>query len=310
MRDGVLVLGAGVIGLTTAVVLAEAGRPVRVWAREEPPGTTSAVAGALWEPFLAEPRHRVLEWSCHTFRVLAGLAGTPGSGVRMVPGVNAAADGLPWWDPDLPGVAAAAGAAELPPGCRSGFTARLPLVDMPVYLRYLADRLTRAGGRVRQRAVTALDEAVAAAPVVVNCTGLGARSLVPDPLVRPVQGQLVAVENPGIDRWLVADEDGESLVYVFPQPDRVVLGGTARDGEWSTEADPRAAAEIVRRCTRAEPRLAGARVLRRYAGLRPYRPQVRLEREGPCVHNYGHGGSGVTVSWGCAAEAAALVANC
>jgi D-amino-acid oxidase len=43
------------------------------------------------------------------------------------------------------------------------------------------------------------------------------------------------------------------------------------------------------------------------AGLRPYRLEVRLEREGRVIHNYGHGGAGYTLSRGCAEDVARLV---
>jgi D-amino-acid oxidase len=73
------------------------------------------------------------------------------------------------------------------------------------------------------------------------------------------------------------------------------------------------ATRILRDCAAVEPRLNGARVVGHQVGLRPFRPQVRLEAEatgdGPLVvHNYGHGGAGITLSWGCAREAAALAA--
>jgi D-amino-acid oxidase len=151
------------------------------------------------------------------------------------------------------------------------------------------------------------------APVVVNCAGLGARDLVPDPAVRPVRGQLVIVENPGIHEWLVStDAAAGTTTYVFPQPDRVVLGGTTDDDDWSRVPDPEVAAEIVERCAALRPEIAGARVLGHRVGLRPVRDAVRLEREvlpdgRVLVHNYGHGGAGVTVAWGCAREAAELV---
>jgi D-amino-acid oxidase len=54
------------------------------------------------------------------------------------------------------------------------------------------------------------------------------------------------------------------------------------------------------------PELRDARVLRHKVGLRPARPAVRLERDGDVVHCYGHGGAGVTLSWGCAEDVAAL----
>jgi D-amino-acid oxidase len=94
----------------------------------------------------------------------------------------------------------------------------------------------------------------------------------------------------------------------------VVLGGTEVAGDWNTEPVPAVAMRILRDCAAVEPRLNGARVLGHRVGLRPFRPQVRLEAEPPgngplVVHNYGHGGAGITLSWGCAAEAAALAAQ-
>jgi D-amino-acid oxidase len=85
-----------------------------------------------------------------------------------------------------------------------------------------------------------------------------------------------------------------------PRSRDVVLGGTADQGEWSRTPDAATAEAILRQATVVEPRLAGARILRHKVGLRPGRPSVRLEREGDVIHCYGHGGCGVTVSWGCA----------
>jgi D-amino-acid oxidase len=188
--------------------------------------------------------------------------------------------------------------------------ARLPLLDMPAHLRWLRERFLRAGGTIETRTVADLAEAEA--PVVVNCTGLGARELVPDPAVRPVRGQLVIVENPGIRTWLVStDQDAGTTTYIFPHRDRLVLGGTTDEDDWSLTPDPMVAQEIVGRCTALRPEIAGARVLDHRVGLRPVRDSVRLEREvlpdgRVVVHNYGHGGAGVTVAWGCARKAAGL----
>ncbi|MGW0605942.1 NAD(P)/FAD-dependent oxidoreductase [Streptomyces sp. NPDC002640] len=309
----VIVVGGGVIGLTTAVVLAEGGRRVRMWAREPAERTTSEVAGGLWWPYRIEPEERVGEWSLASYEVYAALAARPGeTGVRMVPGVHGGAslDGLGPWAARVPGMRTAT-PEECPGG---GLWARVPLIDMRVHLPWLRERFLAAGGVVEQRAVTSLDEAVAEAPVVVNATGLGARELVPDASVHPVRGQLVVVENPGVDTWLtsVADDSAGST-YFLPQPGRLLLGGTAEVGAWSTEPDPAVAEAIVARCAAVRPEIAGARVLEHRVGLRPARPAVRLEREErpggrALVHNYGHGGAGVTVAWGCACEAAALAA--
>ncbi|MET7309892.1 FAD-dependent oxidoreductase [Streptomyces sp. NPDC005571] len=303
----VIVVGGGVSGLTTALVLAERGHRVRVWSRDPAVATASAVAGALWWPYRIEPAELVGDWSLTSLRRYEELAGRPEeTGVRLVTGLHRgerlAALG-PWAGQlkDLVEVA-------------DGLRARLPLIDMPVYLGWLERRLAATGVAVEQRAVTAFDEAAAEATTVVDCTGLGARELVPDAGVRPVCGQLVLVENPGIEEWFTeADPASEATTYYFPQPGRLILGGTAEVDNWSTVPDPATAGEIVARCARIRPEIARARIIGHLAGLRPARDAgVRIEAEplpggGRLVHNYGHGGAGVTVAWGCAETAAQLV---
>jgi D-amino-acid oxidase len=305
--DGaVLVLGGGAIGLTTAVVLAERGLPVRVWAREPAERTVSAMAGGLCWPYRMEPAGLAGAWAADTARTFTALADDPErTGVRIVGGLMA---GESW----LPPVWAAAVAAVPVDG---GMRARTPLIAMPVYLRYLRERLTAAGGKWEQRAAGSLAEAGREAPTVVNCTGLAARELVPDPAVRPVQGQLVIVENPGVEEWYVATgTDSTRSTYLLPQPFGLVLGGTAVEDAEGLVPDPAVAEGIVRRCAEIEPRVATARVLAHRVGLRPARPAVRLETEtlpggARCVHHYGHGGAGVTVSWSAAEAAGGLAAG-
>ncbi|MDO0924787.1 FAD-dependent oxidoreductase [Streptomyces sp. TG1A-8] len=301
--DEVVVVGSGIAGLTTAVLLAESGRRTRVWAREPAGRTASAVAGALWWPYRIGPEPLVGAWALDTLGVYEELADRPGeTGVRLVDGVHRGArlDELGAWAGRVPGLRAVA----------DGLAARLPLIDMPVHLAWLRERFARAGGTVEEREVT--DLAAVPAAVVVNCTGLGARSLVPDPAVRPVRGQLVVVENPGITTWYTSvDHVPDASTYFFPQPGGLLLGGTAEEDAWSREPDPATAAEIVARCAAVRPEIAGARVLAHRVGLRPVRDAVRLERRSlpdgrTLVHNYGHGGAGVTVAWGCAREAALL----
>ncbi|MFJ5280845.1 FAD-dependent oxidoreductase [Streptomyces parvulus] len=310
LDDEVVVVGGGVTGLTTAVVLAERGRRVRLWTRDPVERTTSVVAGGLWWPYRIEPVALAQAWALRSLDVYEELAARPSeTGVRMVEGVlgeTRPEEVGAWASARLPGLRAARAEEYAGPG----LWARLPLIDMSTHLPWLRERLVAAGGMVQTRPVAGLAEADA--PVVVNCTGLGARELVPDPAVRPVRGQLVVVENPGIRTWLVsADEDFGETTYFLPQPGRLLLGGTAEEDAWSTDPDPRIAEAIVRRCAELRPEIAGARVLGHLVGLRPARDAVRLERKTLpdgrlLVHNYGHGGAGVTVAWGCAEEAAGL----
>ncbi|GAA0903145.1 FAD-dependent oxidoreductase [Virgisporangium aurantiacum] len=308
----VVVIGAGVSGLTTAIRLAEAGRRVSVWTADEPLATTSMAAGAMWGPYLVEPLDRVQAWSAETLHELRHLADEPGTGVRLVAGVEASREPVkpPDWGSQLDQFRMCA-PVELPNGFATGWRFVAPLVDMPVYLTYLQRRLRAAGAEICLRRIGSLAEAASAAPVVVNCAGIGAHDLVPDPELFPVRGHLVVVENPGITEFF-SEDTGSSpdLLHYAPHGNTVVVGGTAEPRQWTREPDPSIATAIITRCATVEPRLRHARVIGHRVGLRPTRPRVRVEADrvghAVVVHNYGHGGAGVTLSWGCASEVTTL----
>lgn len=307
----ITVVGAGVIGLTSAVRLLEAGHRVLVVTDRAPEETTSAVAAALWYPYLAFPAELVTAWSGRTYEVLCELAlHEPAAGVRLCAGRELLAAPRP--DPEWAGVVP--DLRRLTPAERMGhpdgwrFTA--PVVDMPRHLTWLEREVVGAGGRIERRHLTDLG-AERDRDIVVHCTGLGARDLVSDPTVRPVRGQVVLVTNPGLDEWVLDDTGDTGMTYVVPRTDTVVCGGTAEDGVDDLVPDPVVGARILRNARALVPALAGAQVVAHRVGLRPARPTVRLEREelanGAVVHNYGHGGAGVTLSWGCADEVVRLL---
>jgi D-amino-acid oxidase len=305
----VLVIGAGAIGLTTGICLAEAGLSVTIRTDTLPGQTTSAAAGAVWGPVSVGPPDRVLGWARTGLEVLAKLAAEPGTGVRLASGKEVSGTPAePWyWTTLLPDVRLC-GPAELPGGCASGWHYTAPLATMPVYLDYLRARFARAGGTLELVPAVSLAGLAGAAPVVVNCSGVAARDLVPDPSVLPVRGQVVLVANPGIEEFLIWRDADEPpfYVYMFPHGPELLLGGTSERGEQNTAPKPWIAEKIVANCSRVDPRLRGAAVLGHRVGLRPWRPEVRLEPEpfgdGVLWHNYGHGGAGISLAWGCAAE--------
>jgi D-amino-acid oxidase len=318
----VLVIGAGVIGLTTAICLAEAGMSTAIAAAEPPQQTTSVAAGAIFGPHLVGMDDRVARWASVT-RARFAEFGTPGLGANALDGIVRTASGIAASREDAaepPEFAAgtsvaACEPAEIPAGYRSAWRLTAPIVAMPEYLDYLAQRYGRAGGATPFPAqIGRLSDARVLAPsarVIVNCTGCGARDLVPDPDVTPVRGQVVVTSNPGISEFFVGTAaDPGDLTYLFPHRDVVVLGGTEQPGNWSREPDPATADKIIAACTAVRPELRTAAVLEHRVGLRPARPSVRLAAEPgdgvTIVHNYGHGGAGVTLSWGCAEDAAAL----
>ena len=305
----VIVVGAGVVGMSCAIRLQQAGHQVDVVARDLPLETTSSVAAAIWYPYRAFPFERVTAWSGATYVELERLSKDQDTGIRMVEGteLHRRRTSDPWWRNAVPTLTRV---SAMPPPYVDGWTFRTPVVEMPVYLRWLARVFAEGGGTLTRMALSALPDQ---GEVVVNATGLGARLMAEDKSVMPVRGQVVYVEQFGLDRWWL---DGDGPTYVVPRSEDVVVGGTDEEGEWSRTPDPKVAAAILERAAVLVPEVARARVLRHKVGLRPARPQVRLEEEDVptgtsrverIVHCYGHGGAGVTLSWGCADEVASIV---
>lgn len=301
----VCVVGAGVVGLSCAVRLIEAGHEVSVLARDLPLETTSSVAAALWYPYRAYPVERVLGWATTTYADLVALADDEATGVTVRRGTQVlrSPEARPWWAGAVPSLEAA---NELPTGYAAGWSARVPVADMGVYLPWLRSRVEALGGTVTRMALAALPDQ---AEVVVNASGLGARLLGADDSVVPVRGQVVVVEQVGLEEWWL---DSAGPTYVVPRGRDVVVGGTDTEGAWDRRPDPEVAREVLARATALVPQLRRAKVLRHRVGLRPARSGVRLEertgiRGNRVIHCYGHGGAGVTLSWGCAAEVTSLV---
>lgn len=299
--------------MTSALCLAEAGWQVRVWTAAPPQQTTSVVAGAVWGPVFSEPVAKTLAWTAASLREFRELAADPATGVQMAPSMTVGdlpvGDDLPPQVKLIPDLRPA-DPAELPEGFRTGFRATMPMIDMPHYLDYLTKRLAAAGCEIETHRVASLAEAADAAPIVVNCAGLGAGELAGDDTVRPRFGQHVILTNPGLRQLFLDLRSSSEWTCYFPHPQRVVCGGISIPDRWDTTPDPEVTERIVARCRRIEPRLGEAEVIETITGLRPDRPSVRVEAEplgsARCIHNYGHSGNGVTLSWGCAREVARL----
>ncbi|MEV0810358.1 FAD-dependent oxidoreductase [Micromonospora sp. NPDC050200] len=310
----VVVVGGGVVGMTAAVTLQQRGARVTVLAADDPADTVSTVAAAVWYPSHTDQDPRVLRWARDTHTELGrqaadGVPGVVDRPTRML--LRHPYAGPPWW-------AEACGDLVAEPA-RPPYTALLrftaPTVEMTPYLAWLRQRLEAGGGRVLRRRVRRLADAFDTAPTVVNATGLAAGRLVADPAVHPVRGHLVLVANPGLTVSVRDEDDPAGITYVHPRRHDVVLGGTYQPAVGHTAPDPDTAAAIQRRCVALVPELADAPVLGERIGLRPARhggPRVEVDPDpaGPpgsrLVHAYGHGGAGVTLSWGCAAEVADL----
>lgn len=325
-----LVVGAGVSGLSCAVRLAEAGFDVSVLAHKAEEDIVSFGAGALYEypPYRVQPEARTFPWALAARDAFEALASSPsaadaGCVVRRLRYVYDAASPVPdeIFNPPFAALLRNFASGEAPTECGPGFAASwghdVPVVCMRLYLPWLKRVAASLGVRflpLRGERLRSLDETGADEhTLVVNCAALGSRELVNDDQVGPVRGVLVYVESP-VEHVYSQEPRGESTTptYIIPQVSGIVaLGGYAQPGASSLEVTDEEVADIRRRCERLLPSLKGARVVRTWAGLRPYRGGggVRLEFDAGrqnTLHCYGHGGSGVTLSWGCAAEVAEL----
>lgn len=322
-RPDAIVVGAGVSGLTTAHELAQAGLRVELWSKARPPHTTADVAAAFWYPFLVNPSARVDDWATAAYARFCELAEEPATGVVMREVFELRPDDehpdapQPAWVARLRGLRAMT-PSELGTRGRRGRRFFAPVIETPQYMPWLVGRVEQLGATLVPRSLDSFDEAFDCAPLVVNATGLGARALTGDKALTALEGVLVKVRLPNdLDAAtlpVVLDEaDPSRVAYVVPRREDVVLGGTARavDDLQAAQREPMAARgadidAVVARCRRLSPELADQAPREISVGFRPYRAEVRLEVEmcsrGCLAHNYGHGGAGVTLSWGCAAD--------
>jgi D-amino-acid oxidase len=191
-----------------------------------------------------------------------------------------------------------------------GFAVESIVIDTSVYMDYLVAWFKREGGEIVQKTIKDLGEATSETNVVINCTGLGSRDLSNDQSIYPVRGQTIKVKLNGFRTSILDDEGPNALGYIIPRSKDIVLGGTAQANDWSTEIRAEDREDILHKAANLNPRFAQVEILYEGAGLRPARPSVRLEAErrenATVIHNYGHGGAGFTLSWGCAAEVAEL----
>ena len=305
------VVGAGVSGLSCAVRLLEAGHEVEVISDRFSPDTVSDIAAAIWYPFLTAPADRADGWGIATYAELERLSERePQSGVRMRDGreyLRQAVD-PPEWSEDIAAFRILDD-SEIPEGYVFGWQFRAPVIEMQLYMPWLRSRVEALGGSFVQSFVEDLSEV--SGEVVVNCVGLGARELCGDEEVRPARGQVIFIDqDPGIGHF---DQQPETLTYTIPRSDITVLGGTAQVDDWGMDIRAEDDDLILSKVEALWPELDRSRIIGGAVGLRPSRSEVRLEveyiGERRVVHNYGHGGAGVTLSWGCAEEVANLVSQ-
>jgi D-amino-acid oxidase len=246
------VIGAGVMGLSTARLVQEAGFPVTIYAKALPPDTVSNIAGGQWSPFghyrdsAVTPEWRAqfaaaLDYSWRRFQIMVG----EDYGIRWLPTyVDAPAgggDGPSPLDAYHPARRVLT-STEHPFALERVVRFETMYVETGRFLRQLTRDVEAGGGAIRVREfatpadITALPERL-----VFNCTGLGARALLGDEELVPIRGQLaVLLPQPEV-RYAFTGQAG----YMFPRADGILLGGTFERGEWDATPQPDDIARII-----------------------------------------------------------------
>jgi D-amino-acid oxidase len=319
MNHRVAIVGAGVSGLTCGVIFAERGYRTAIIAKEIGQQTTSGAAAALWFPYDVEPAGKVIPWALETHRTLVDLSGNPGSGVSIIE-LRQFSRGdeiqIPDWAiplgaqtviPSSPSVTSSeveTSLTAIPAEFASGFSLLVPLMDTTIYLDYLANRFLGAGGSINENVrIEKLEDVDQKFDLVINSAGIGARELVHDADLESHRGQVAIVPRIKDLSYAVVCDDAP-LMYAIPRRNDCVFGGT-NDLSDNLAVDSATTAQLVAECSRAL-KIEKPNVLTERVGLRPFRKRgVRVERDRlsdgrTVIHNYGHGGAGFTLSWGCA----------
>jgi glycine/D-amino acid oxidase-like deaminating enzyme len=245
----VAVLGSGVMGLSTARLVQEAGFPVMIYTAALPPDTTSNIAGGQFHPyavfdddsvtpaFMAQFT-RALDYSWRRFQIMVG----EDYGVRWLPTYVERRSPEARLLESFPPVNRLLRPAEHPFPLDSVLRYDTMYVEMGRYLRQMIRDVQIAGGKIAVRKfanraeIEALPEAL-----VFNCTGLGSRELFGDQILQPARGQLAILEpQPEVDYAFTGDPG-----YMFPRPDGILLGGTFELDEWDTTPDPKTIQRII-----------------------------------------------------------------
>src|SRR6476660_4566501 len=317
MAERIAIIGAGVSGLTCGVVFAEHGYRTAIFANETGRQTTSGAAAAVWFPYHVEPAERVIPLALETYQVLLDLARFPDSGVSVIESRQFLRTGeieIPGWAIPLGAQRLSSVATGLWPvqnraqrggySFKSSFSLHVPLMDTTIYLDYLAQRFHKAGGEIHANVrFEKLEDVDRTFDLVINCAGIGARELVRDADLEPHRGQVAIVPKiESLSAAIVCDD--APLMYAIPRANDCVFGGT-NDLSDNLAADVETTQRIVGECSRVL-KIEKPCVLAERVGLRPFRRSgVRLARDRivdgrAVIHNYGHGGAGFTLSWGCA----------
>ncbi|MDO8953931.1 MAG: FAD-dependent oxidoreductase [Gammaproteobacteria bacterium] len=303
----IMVVGAGVNGLCCGITLLEGGfTEVEIIAEDLSPHTTSDIAAAIWRPSHMQNEH-LAKWCETSLSQLMLLSKNTHSGVSWVTRTEFYREFTsPVWQNLVEHVKPA---AKMPAAYQHMLSYKVPLMDTTIYMDYLINSFVKLGGKINQEKIKAWQD-IKAADVIVNCSGLGALDLAKDESVYPIRGQVVVVERPA--RFTASIAAPEDFIYIIARKNDCIVGGTAEKNDWHTKPDPKIAKQIMAQAAEIYPAITKQKIIGHKVGLRPGRPSVRLESDWDSqgrllIHNYGHGGAGHSLSWGCAKAVLELI---
>lgn len=324
--SGITVLGGGVIGLMSALRLKEEYREmdVELVAENIAINTTSAGSGGLWKPFALSGTSPELvnRWGKETldhYMALYLSDQASRSGVLLTSAYELFVEenvSIPEWSTVVPGFRRLTPEEILfydPTGRHhDGYMYETIVTDAALYMRWIIEKLEKLGvNLVENRRIESIDE-FDHSQLVVNCTGLGSRELVGDHSMYGIRGHVLRVRAPWVRHHVESHSyDATKPAYIIPNSELVVLGGTKQPGNEDTTYTEEDVEEIMTRCQQIVPSLKSAEIVESWVGLRPGREGVRVEVETmtdgrSVIHNYGHGGSGLTIGWGCCGDVVQL----
>lgn len=310
--ESIAIIGSGISGLSMAYILVEQGFKVTLYASAFPPEITSNRAAAFWFPYHIENDTRCIRWSQESYEKYVSFLDDPATGVSKQQLIKVTKESDPpalyWLDFMPAGSCRQMDSSELPEGYQDAYDIQVPLAETQVFLPWLMNHLKGKGVEFIKRRIHDLHELTGQYSWVINCSGLGARELCKDKNIYPIRGQVLLLA-PQKDLPIFLYE--EQPFYIVPRKDATLIGGTFEENIWDTTPESETIDRLHEQAVNLFPQLAQSPVKNSWSGLRPFRKEIRVEREAGknIIHNYGHGGSGFTLAWGCAAEVLQMICD-